>query len=236
MNFFIIFHFQDLKNNKFNVINTHSLFHKIKNLSLSFIFVYSLIFLWVMLIIFPVDILITKVFHFESIKSLINESQNKIVNYPFYLVVFIGPFAEELLFRLALRLGRFNVAIFLGVFIYFIFGGSITKFDIYDFYYLYIILISLIVAIVTYFCLSKKNINFLEQKKWWLIIFSIVLFGLIHIHNIKILHWQLTLFYPFFVMPQIIMGYFITNLRLKYGFLWGLLLHILINGSSFLLK
>lgn len=214
----------------------HSLFQKIKNLSLSLLFVYFIIFLCVVIIIFPLDILVTTVFHFESIKSLINQNQKNIGNYPFYLVVFLGPFAEELLFRLALRLVRLNVAIFFGVFIYFIFGGPITKLDIYNIYYLYLILISLTVAIISYFYLPQKNIIYLEQKKCWLIIFSIVFFGLIHIHNIKILHWQLTLFYPFYVLPQMIMGYFITNLRLKYGFLWGLLLHILINASSFLLK
>jgi hypothetical protein len=230
------FNFQDFKNNGFIFNNTHSLFQKIKNLSLSLLFVYFIIFLCVIFIIFPLDILITNVFHLESIRGLIKQGQEKIVSYPFYLVVFLGPFAEELLFRLALRLGKFNVAVFCGVFIYFIFGGSITKFDIYNIYYLYIILISLIVSVVSYFYLSIKNVIFLEQKKCWLIIFSVLIFGLIHIYNIKILHWQLILFYPFFVLPQMIMGYFITILRLKYGFFWGLLLHILINAFSFLLK
>lgn len=54
--------------------------------------------------------------------------------------------------------------------------------------------------------------------------------------NIKILHWQLTLFYLFYVLSQMTIGYFTTNLRLKYGFFWGLLFHILINASSFLFK
>lgn len=236
MNVLFFFNFQDFKNNGYSSINTHSLFQKIKNLSLSLLFVYFIIFLCVIFIIFPLDILITNVFHFESIRGLIKQGQEKIVNYPFYLVVFLGPFVEELLFRLALRLGKLNVAVFLGIFIYFIFGGPISKFDIYNIYYLYLILISLTVSVISYFYLSIKNIIFLEQKKCWLIIFSIVLFGLIHIYNIKILHWQLILFYPFFVLPQMIMGYFITILRLKYGFFWGLSLHVLINASSFLLK
>lgn len=236
MNVLLFFNFQDFKNNVFSSNNTDSLFQKIKNLSISLLFVYFLVFLSVIFIVFPVDIIITNIFHFESIRGLIKQAQENIGNYPFYLVVFFGPFVEELLFRLALRLEKLNVAVFFGVFIYFIFGGPITKFDIYNIYYLYLILISLTVSVISYIYLPLKNIIFLEQKKYWLIIFSIVVFGLIHIYNIKILHWQLILFYPFFVLPQMIMGYFITILRLKYGFFWGLSLHILINATSFLLK
>lgn len=236
MNNIFFFNFQDFKNNGFSSNNTHSLFQKIKNLLLSLFFVYFVIFLCVILIVFPLDLLITNIFHFESIRGLIKQAQENIVNYPFYLVVFIGPFVEELLFRLALCIEKFNVAVFLGIFIYFLFGGAITKFDIYNNYYIYLILVSLTVSVISYNYLPIKNIIFLEQKKYWLIIFSIVSFGLIHIDNIKILHWQLILFYPFFVLPQMILGYFITNLRLKYGFFWGLSLHILINASSFLFK
>jgi len=215
-------------------ISNHSLKIKTLNLIRSYLFSFVLILVVVFVIIFPLDLLITDYLHFESVKYLIHKTQLEYKSYPFYLVVFIGPFAEELLFRLALKVNKFNIAIFFCIFTYLILGGSITKFDIHKTIFLYYILISIILSILSYFYFPEKVITLLNKKKNWLIIISIALFGLVHISNIKTLYWQLALLYPFFVLPQMIMGYFITNLRLKYGFFWGFLLHILINSSSFL--
>ncbi|HAH56367.1 MAG TPA: hypothetical protein DCM02_14065 [Flavobacterium sp.] len=84
---------------------------------------------------------------------------------------------------------------------------------------------------MTYFYLPQQTVDSLRKHcTHYLIKFSILFFGLIHIANASVLHWELSLFYPFFVLPQIIMGYFITNLRLKYGFWWGYALHVLFNA------
>jgi hypothetical protein len=214
----------------------HNIFQKLTNLSLSLFFGLLIITLCVVILIFPLDIFITKCLHFESIRNLIHISQEKNQAIPFYLIVFIGPFSEEILFRLALKVNKFNVAVFFGIFTYLLLGGSIAKFNINNTIFLYYVVISITISILSYFHLSVKIIDLLNQKTNYLIVFSIVLFGLVHISNIKILHWQLAMFYPFYVLPQMIMAYFITNLRLKYGFLWGLSFHILINAFSIFLK
>ena len=62
--------------------------------------------------------------------------------------------------------------------------------------------------------------------------FFYTFFGLIHISNIDkvgTLHWKLSLFYPIYVLPQMIIGYFCAVLRLKLGLIWGVLFHSIIN-------
>ncbi len=222
--------FFSIKSENIKLYN-HNFSKKTVNLSLSILFILILIAVYSLIIISPLDYFIKKILHFESIKYLIKERQTNVLElYPIYLIAFIGPLIEEILFRLALQVNKLNVSIFLGMLFYKIIGGQITTFDIHNPFYLYCILLSIAISIVSYYYFPKTLLVFLNQRKYELIIISIVLFGLMHIFTIGVLHWQLALFYPFYVFPQMIMGYFISNLRLKYGFIWGLLLHILLNS------
>lgn len=209
---------------------------KIKNTLLSFLIGFFVIIVLILVIANPLDLLLTKFLHFESVNESISRSHKIIITYPFYMMVFMVPFVEELLFRLILKVNKFNISVFGGLVLYMILGGRISKFDIHNFLNILFILVSIAASIVSYFYFPSNIIDYLNKRKSWLITTSIVLFGLIHIFNIKVLYWQLIPFYPFFVFPQLIMGYFITNLRLKYGFLWGFLLHALFNGFNFLIS
>lgn len=225
-NFFSI----NLKNNN---VNNNTLSLKIQNLFLSLFFGFILIIITVIVIISPLDFFITKVLHFESIKGLIHQTRISYDKYPLYLIVFIGPFFEELLFRLALKVNKLNISIFLGLILYKLMGGQFATIDTNRF--IYYLIASIILSILTFLFFPDKIITFLNKKINYLILISILLFGLVHILNIKIFYWELALFYPIYVLPQMIMGYFITNLRLKFGFLWGLLLHSLFNFISMIL-
>jgi hypothetical protein len=230
MNDFFTFNFSDSLN------NNDSFSSKLKNLGTAFLFSLIIILGISISIIYPLDLLVIKVLHFESIKSLINQSENNVDKlFPIYAIVLIGPFVEELLFRLVLKVNKLNVSVFLGIFLYKILGGQILRFDIHNTVYIYGIAISLCFSIVSYFLLTTKNIAFLNTKINWLATISIISFGLIHILNLKILHWQLALFYPLYFLPHMVLGYFITHLRLRSGFIWGVLLHALINLISVLL-
>jgi hypothetical protein len=213
-----------------------SVSEKIKNTLLSFLIGFFVIIVLILVIANPLDLLLTKFMHFESVNESLSKSHKIIIANPFYMLVFIIPFVEELLFRLILKVNKFNISVFGGLVLYIILGGKISKFDIYNFLDIVFILISIAASIVSYFYFPSKIIDYLNKRKSWLITTSIILFGLMHIFNIKDLHWLLIPFYPFFVFPQLIMGYFITNLRLKYGFLWGFLLHALFNTLNFFIS
>jgi len=209
----------------------HTPTEKVKFFFLSYIFAFIIMFIVLLLITMPMDFFVMKVLHFDSIKKTISPLKSFPHRYPFYLVVFISPFFEEILFRLALILNKKNISIFIGLLVYVILGGKISTFSIGNSSYIYFALIGLAISSLTYFYLPQQTVDSLRKHcTHYLIKFSILFFGLIHIANASVLHWELSLFYPFFVLPQIIMGYFITNLRLKYGFWWGYALHVLFNA------
>ncbi|WP_374756160.1 CPBP family glutamic-type intramembrane protease [Larkinella rosea] len=64
-----------------------------------------------------------------------------------------------------------------------------------------------------------------------LLIFTSIGFALLHIFNFS--HFQFFLFpiYLIYILPQFFLGLILGIVRLKNGFFWSVLLHILINGS-----
>lgn len=216
-------------------ISNENVLEKIKTFFKSYFLGLGLIISVFILIITPVDYLITNVLCFESVEGLIHNKQVGFsTKYPFYIIVLLGPLVEEILFRLALVISRKQISVFLGVLVYVSLGGKISTLTILNSPDLGHALIALVIVVISYKYLPVEIITFLDKKKVYLIKCSIFLFGLMHLSNLSVFHWELTLFYPFFVLPQIIMGYLITNLRLKYGFFWGLSLHFLFNGVAFL--
>ena len=57
---------------------------------------------------------------------------------------------------------------------------------------------------------------------------SAISFGLIHIPNYT-LHGLLIFIYILYVTPQMVMGVFFGNIRMRYGFIWGFFLHAMVN-------
>jgi hypothetical protein len=68
---------------------------------------------------------------------------------------------------------------------------------------------------------------------WWFYGVAI-LFGTVHIMNFNNINYYILPIYFIYVSPQIITGIFIGNIRIQRGFFWGILLHSLINASSFI--
>ena len=148
------------------------------------------------------------------------------------LIVFVIPLIEEVIFRLLLKVNKINVSISLSLWLLLLIkNGKITEvnFNNYEIYFKLFIVI-LFGLILYKLALSDKIVRYLATKEKVLFYFSVLSFGLVHITNIKEFHWQLSLFYPFFVLPQIFMGYFIAKLRIEQGFIWGLLFHVVINA------
>jgi membrane protease YdiL (CAAX protease family) len=222
-----------LINNADEIYSSDRIIIKIKYLVLSFVFMFLSIILS-LIIVLPLNYLITDYFHFESILELISKTQSKYHGF-FLLIVIIGPIVEELIFRLVLKVSKFNLAVFVSVISYKFIGGQISKFNSQDINSYLHVLFGIAIGLLIYFYTKDKFVDFLNKNQKWLVLISILSFGFAHINNIKIYHWELILFYPFFVLPQFILGYFSANLRLKYGFIWGFFLHALLNGFTLLI-
>ncbi|GEM_PF-168012 len=206
--------------------------NKIKYLILSYFLTLLIIVLASFFIKFFDKIIIEKILNHPSISDLFTKSTNKINGYSIFTIVFIVPFLEEIIFRLVLNVNKTNLCIFISFILYLLIGGKILNFSYNNTYhYLYLSIC------IFFFFLIKKNvpevvITLLRKNVKSIIIFSIFSFGLIHITNILKFHsieYSLLMIYPIYVIPQFIMGYFISNLRIKCGFLWGLYLHFIIN-------
>ena len=189
-----------------------------------------------LLLMLLVDEFLMKKMGFPSVFKLMIESQKKIKGYyGFFLVVILGPLVEELIFRLILVPKRRNIAIFTFVFSFLVLNKTyyVNKID-------WLLLVSLVVSGLLSFLvfnLLKRNPKIetaIGRRQKIITIVSVVLFGLGHIANIETLHWELALFYPVYVLPQMILGYVCSMQRLKLGFIWGLLFHSMINLMAFL--
>lgn len=151
-------------------------------------------------------------------------------------ICLIGPILEETVFRLPLSFKRTHVAICIAM-AFFLFGNAIPF--IKSLNHLlgkgYAISIRIAIIMAIYFIAAKlipKDRILSKKLKTRLIIASMCLFSLMHIANFIPLQWKLLWVYPIYVLPQFFMGWGITYVRFKNGFIWGILLHCLINSVS----
>lgn len=208
---------------------------KIKYFILSFIFYFLLAVVSVFIINF-IDFFVTESLNMDSISDLFSASRKKIdSNHNIFKIVIFAPFVEELLFRLPLIYRKRNLAIFTFITTFFILNGSIFSVN-FNYFFTLTLFVSLLLSVLIFYNFRYFH-SFLVKYSRYIVMISITLFGLIHVYNIEPLHLNLILFYPFYVLPQMIMGYFVSNLRIKFGFLWGFALHSFINliGSLHLL-
>lgn len=229
MNFYNIFNYDEF------IGSEHTFFKKIRNLFNSFLISFFLVTIVLFIVIYPLDYLVTDFFNFQSIKKLMFKKNMELALFPFYLIVFVVPFFEEILFRLCLKLNRLYISIFFGLLAYLIFGGKIISFNLNDGFFNKSFFMGIFFFLISYYFLPAQVLDSLSKYKKEILILSILSFGIIHIFNISTFYWHLFIFYPFYVLPQMIMGYFISNVRLKYGFFWGFMLHALINTFPILL-
>jgi len=207
---------------------------KIKNLLLSYCYMYLAILLSAIFLLRPLDYLVTDILGFPSIIEAIGKSSNSIASISFWFVVIVGPIIEEITFRLFLNFKKKEICLSVFLMLLMVFGIRLTSEALFLLSTWVKVAISLSVVVVLYFFVIDK-IKFSIRIQRSITIVSIIAFGLMHIDNLEKIYYSLLLIYPFFVLPQMLIGYFATNLRLKQGFVWGILLHCMTNLTFFLL-
>lgn len=160
------------------------------------------------------------------------EMKRRGIFYALFLVVFFGPFIEELSFRLGVSFNRKHVAISAGGMAYLLssqFSGS----GYFDYIY-YKLAIAILVGLLLY-RMNQATLDKIQEKYGKGIIWvTILFFGFLHVTNYAI---EATYFLPlYFVMclPQVLMGIVFVYFRLNLGFVYALGFHCLLNGISFL--
>ena len=182
------------------------------------------------------DLVIIEKYNFSFLKKIRN--LQKIKTFDPIFVILIGPFLEELMFRLPLVINRKNFIIAVSIAIFYFFGIKISKVSLQNFNEWYFKILAIIIfLILNKFIIHRKILHYLENNLFiQYYYFSIILFGMLHIINFNsLIPENLIVFAPIFVLPQIILGFFVSYLRINNGFYWGLLFHCLYNSLSFLI-
>ena len=152
----------------------------------------------------------------------------------FFLIVFIAPFIEELTYRFFLRRNMISILISLFFIIYF--AISILNDTSFYNFELSILLPKITMAaipvLILYFFFKSFLIWLNKINYKYIFWVSCISFALAHLMNFSPLSFYEKMFFPILVIPQFVYGVIFGFMRVKYGFLWGLLLHMLINFTG----
>lgn len=206
-----------------NVIN-YTFLQRIKYFILSFVLYFFFAIISV-IIIHLTDYFITDILNQPSISEAFALSRKRIDKYSLFTIIIITPFIEELLFRLPLVINKINISVFIGT----LFFITIYKTSLFQLSINFILTFFFFFMVLFFYNKFNVYIKFINNNIKLVIIMSILFFGLIHILNLDNINIKIIPLYVIYILPQIFMGYFITNLRIKLGFIWGVLLHALIN-------
>ena len=149
------------------------------------------------------------------------------------IVVLIGPFLEELVFRTGLkfRRGYFPVLLFILLFV-----TCIVAFKMMPLLWALGVLFVLAMLMIVYLIKAYAIGEFLERlwpRIYGAVFYSVaVIFGLIHIFNYTNFNYAslALILIPVLVAPQIFAGLSLGYIRVKYGFFWGFFLHAAHNA------
>ena len=146
------------------------------------------------------------------------------------LIVVIGPFLEEVVFRLPLRFSARNLSIPLGLVLFFVGSLVLQRSEISPIGGV-IGLVSVGAVIgLTMTALNRINRHqgdrFFSRHCPWLVYGTVIVFGLLHIPNFPRSAWFIG---PLLVMPQMLGGLAFAYVRLRFGFGWAVFAHGLHN-------
>ena len=141
--------------------------------------------------------------------------------------IILGPFIEEILFRFMLR-PKYNNLICFFCFSFVMMIISIVRSN--NNYLLFFATLSLLSF---FLILNKRYVRNAQRVliKYFVYIFylSCLIFGLYHITNYYPITFKLLLIVPVIFLPQIITGTVLGFIRLKFGIIYSMLFHAIIN-------
>jgi len=166
-------------------------------------------------------------------------------NYKYYLrTCLIVPFSEEIISRLWIKFNPKNIAISLSFFLFFIVSFVINKKKLNTLFdNPYELIISLILTTLFFFIIKyiitlyNTTIKLIHDTKiYFLFICSALLFSILHLSKFDLNEFNNVLIIPILLFPFFIAGLILGYIRLKMGFIYAVLFHILQNSFFITLK
>lgn len=155
----------------------------------------------------------------------------------FVFAVVIGPFLEEVIFRLPMRFRlKYIIIGFVLLLLYCTFSIvevlrdiSIIKGSAIGAIFFTILLLG--IYLITRF---KEQIAKCWHQNFRYVFYGYsILFGFVHIFNFEEVSLQLLLLSPLITLPQLLLGFGMGYVRIRFGFWYGYLFHALNNGFAF---
>ena len=229
-----------LKNPEYVTQNNYSLLSNIKYLIWSY-FSCLLFIVFTTIILTFVDKFLVLIFDIESVQQKfifsIHSIKHSLGSYSFFIFALVGPLVEETIFRLPLNLKKINIGLAIAILVFRFSGNSLINTKLYNLHYFIFLFFCVITIPGISLLIPNSIINKIKFRYFSMYFYLIaVTFSLVHIANLHSLNFNLILIYPVFVLPQLVSGLFIANNRMQRGFVWGFLLHALINSTSFLFQ
>jgi hypothetical protein len=179
--------------------------------------------------------LIQEFFFNRNINDLLLNQQNKdqlkdSFLFNIFYILLLGPLIEETVFRLPLDLKKRHLLISALVICFFFVGEKYKFLSLYSLQ-TWIKIISILTVLIIFRFIKREKIEAYKGKYQGVCFYLMALsFGLLHITNFYFILPENVKFFSFlFVLPQVFLGIFIGFVRLKNGFLWGLLMHSIFN-------
>lgn len=142
-----------------------------------------------------------------------------------FYIFCLGPFIEEIIFRLPLNLKKWNVAISIAMIGFFFIGEKIFDMNLCHFQTWKKIIATILILVAFYF-IKQEHLNLIKKKFGLYFYLLVCSFTLIHVYNFyHIIPTNLLVLAPLFVLPQFSLSLFTSYIRLSNGFFWGFLLH-----------
>lgn len=189
------------------------------------LFSYYYFILFFFLVIFTISIESLTHFFINKPKIIIPK------NITFLKVAIIVPIIEEVLFRLVIRVNKLNLFLFV------VFSVVSILYESYilptDVYYIFIGAFLLLLLFKKF----NSTINSACEKNNFILLLtylSCLLFGLFHLSNFKDIDIT-NIVVIAYLFSHIIAGFVFVLLRLKFGIIASILLHMLINSVAFLM-
>lgn len=155
----------------------------------------------------------------------------------FVFAVVIGPFLEEVIFRLPMRFRIKYISIgFVLLLLYCTFSivevlGDISIAKGISISGVFLAILAGGIYVITRF--KERIAKYWHQNFIYVFYGYSILFGFVHIFNFDTVSLRLLLLSPLITLPQLILGVGMGYVRIRFGFWYGYLFHALNNGFAF---
>lgn len=139
----------------------------------------------------------------------------------------LAPFIEEMIFRLILKPNLKNI-FWLCCFTSIMMVFFLMKFNLV--YFVIFLSFSLLSFLLFFNKVLLKKVQIFTIRHFnYIFYFNCISFGYYHISNYSIINFKLILFSPLIVLPQVFGGFFLGFIRIRFGIIYSILFHSLIN-------